>query len=184
MDLHSLSDRFLRYVQIDTESDPHSMSFPSTEKQKDLAKVLLNELLEMGVQDAEMDEWGYVFATIPSNSENDTIPTICFCSHVDTAPDCSGKNVKPIEVDQLYLGMGECYDIIVEIPENNKAYELRLKSIDDQFNKRISKHLFCCLYRILDSHSQEQISSSSLLPQISGTHSPSNFYLRGIRCAF
>ncbi len=96
MDLHSLSDRFLRYVQIDTESDPHSMSFPSTEKQKDLAKVLLNELLEMGVQDAEMDEWGYVFATIPSNSENDTIPTICFCSHVDTAPDCSGKNVKPI----------------------------------------------------------------------------------------
>ncbi len=96
MDLHSLSDRFLRYVQIDTESDPHSMSFPSTEKQKDLAKVLLNELLEMGVEDAEMDEWGYVFATIPSNSENDTIPTICFCSHVDTAPDCSGKNVKPI----------------------------------------------------------------------------------------
>ena len=96
MDLHSLSERFLRYVQIDTESDPNATCFPSTEKQKNLSKVLLAELLAMGIVDAEMDEWGYVFATIPSNSENDKIPIICFCSHVDTAPDCSGKNVKPI----------------------------------------------------------------------------------------
>ncbi|MFM7566914.1 MAG: peptidase T [Flavobacteriales bacterium] len=96
MDIQALSDRFLRYVQIDTESDPNAPCFPSTGKQKDLAKVLLRELLDMGIHDAEMDEWGYVFATIPSNSIHENLPTLCFCSHMDTAPDCSGNNVKPI----------------------------------------------------------------------------------------
>ena len=86
----------MKYVQIDTEADPKSTSFPSSMKQKDLAKVLLEELLAMGVADAEMDEWGYVYATIPSNTKKQNVPTICFCSHMDTAPDCSGKNVKPI----------------------------------------------------------------------------------------
>ena len=91
-----ITDRFMRYVQIDTQSDPQSNTHPSTEKQKNLAKLLADELKQMGINDAEMDQYGYVYATIPSNSEKENIPVICFCSHVDTAPDCSGTNVKPI----------------------------------------------------------------------------------------
>ncbi len=89
------TERFLRYVQIDTQSDPNSTSQPSTLKQKDLSKVLVQELIEMGVKDAHLDEFGYVYATIPSNSAKN-VPVICFCSHVDTSPDCSGAGVKPI----------------------------------------------------------------------------------------
>ena len=89
------SERFMRYVQIDTQSDPQSNTYPSTEKQKDLGKILAAELLQMGLTDTHMDEWGYVYATIPSNVKKD-VPVICFCAHMDTAPDCSGKNVKPI----------------------------------------------------------------------------------------
>lgn len=92
----AIAERFMRYVQIDTQSDPKSDSHPSTGKQKDLSLLLANELKQMGIKDAEMDEFGYVYATIPSNSEKKNIPVICFCSHVDTAPDCSGTNVKPI----------------------------------------------------------------------------------------
>ena len=88
-------DRFLRYVKIDTQSDPHSDSIPSTEKQKDLSRMLVQELKELGVNDAEMDELGYVYATIPANTEK-SIPIICFCSHVDTSPESSGRNVYPI----------------------------------------------------------------------------------------
>jgi tripeptide aminopeptidase len=93
---HSVKERFVNYVQIDTTADPASLSFPSSAKQKDLARTLVEELKIIGLQDAEMDEWGYVFATIPSNSDNVDSPTICFCSHMDTAPDCSGTDVKPI----------------------------------------------------------------------------------------
>jgi tripeptide aminopeptidase len=100
---YSVEERFLRYVQIDTTADPNSASFPSSDKQKDLSKVLVGELKDMGVVDAEMDEWGYVFATLPSNSDRKNLPTICFCSHMDTAPDCSGTNVKPI-VHRKYTG--------------------------------------------------------------------------------
>ncbi|MFA6149844.1 MAG: peptidase T [Chitinophagaceae bacterium] len=92
---HTTADRLMRYVQIDTQSDPNSPSQPSTEKQKDLSKVLVEELIAMGITDAELDEHGYVYATIPATIEGD-LPTLCFCSHVDTAPDCSGKDVKPI----------------------------------------------------------------------------------------
>jgi len=99
----SVADKLMRYVKVDTQSDPESITFPSTEKQKELSKMLVKELIEMGISDAEMDEWGYVFATIPSNSTKENIPTICFCSHVDTAPDCSGANVKPI-LHQNYQG--------------------------------------------------------------------------------
>lgn len=91
-----VSERFMRYVQIDTQSDPISTTFPSTEKQKDLSKILVEELLTIGVKDAYMDEWGYVFGTVPSTSAKSGIETVCFCSHVDTAPDCSGTEVKPI----------------------------------------------------------------------------------------
>ena len=89
------AERFQRYVQIDTQSDPQSSSFPSTEKQKDLSKILAEELKQMGIADAHLDEWGYVYATIPSTT-NKKVPVICFCAHVDTAPDCSGTGVKPI----------------------------------------------------------------------------------------
>lgn len=92
----NVAERLMRYVQIDTQSDPAAERFPTTEKQKDLSKLLLQELRGIGITDADTDEYGYVYATIPSNSEKKSIPVICFCSHVDTAPDCSGKNVKPI----------------------------------------------------------------------------------------
>jgi tripeptide aminopeptidase len=92
----AIAERFMRYVQIDTQSDPQSNSYPSTEKQKNLSLLLVEELKQAGIKDAEMDEFGYVYATIPSNSKKQNVPVICFCSHVDTAPDCSGSNVKPV----------------------------------------------------------------------------------------
>ena len=95
MNLSGIAERFMRYVQIDTQSDPNSTSIPSTSKQKDLSNLLVQELKLMGIDDAHLDEFGYVMATIPANS-NKQSPVICFCAHVDTAPDCSGTNVKPI----------------------------------------------------------------------------------------
>ena len=91
----TVAEKFLRYVQVDTQSDPNSTAQPSTEKQKDLSRILVAELKQMGVRDAELDEWGYVYATIPSNSKK-VVPVICFCAHVDTSSDSSGANVKPI----------------------------------------------------------------------------------------
>ena len=91
-----LVERFLRYVQVDTQSDPESNSYPTTAKQKNLSEILCAELKEMGLTDAVMDDYGYVYASIAANSPKKNIPAICFCSHVDTAPDCSGTNVKPI----------------------------------------------------------------------------------------
>jgi len=93
----------MRYVQVDTQSDPQSNSIPSTEKQKDLSRILVEELKGLGIRDAHLDEWGYVYATIPSNTER-KIPVICFCSHVDTSPDASGSEVKPI-VHKNYRGL-------------------------------------------------------------------------------
>ncbi|MBX9469059.1 MAG: peptidase T [Rhizobium sp.] len=87
-------DRFLRYVVIDTQSDPVSDAQPSTEKQKDLGRVLVAELLAIGLSDAHMDEHGNVYATIPANTAK-KVAVICFCSHMDTAPDFTGTNVKP-----------------------------------------------------------------------------------------
>ena len=85
----------MNYVRIDTQSDPHSEAQPSTEKQKDLSRLLVRELQDMGVKDAELDEEGYVYATIPATVPH-PVPVICFCAHVDTAPDCSGSGVKPL----------------------------------------------------------------------------------------
>ncbi len=92
---NTIQERFFKYVRIDTESDPNSSSQPSTEKQKDLGRVLVEELKSLGISDAHLDEYGYVYATIPSNI-NDDCPVICFCAHMDTSPDCSGKDVKPL----------------------------------------------------------------------------------------
>lgn len=91
----SAGERLMRYVQVDTQSDPFSEAQPSTEKQKDLSRILVEELKAIGIADAALDEHGYVYATIPSNISEE-VPTVCFCAHVDTAPDCSGTNVKPI----------------------------------------------------------------------------------------
>ncbi|MFB6419586.1 MULTISPECIES: peptidase T [Bradyrhizobium] len=91
---HTVTERFLRYVTIDTQSDPESPSSPSTEKQKDLGRVLAAELKAMGVTDAHLDDYGYVYGTIPANTDK-KVPVICFCSHMDTSPDVTGKDVKP-----------------------------------------------------------------------------------------
>ncbi len=99
---HTVTERFIKYAKIDTQSDPTSPTCPSTEKQKDLGKILVAELLEMGINDAHMDENGYVYGTIPSNTTK-KVPVICFCSHMDTSPDCSGKDVNP-QINKNYDG--------------------------------------------------------------------------------
>src|SRR5437660_7102945 len=99
---HDVTERFLRYVVIDTQSDPESPTCPSTEKQKNLGRLLAEELKAIGLADAHLDEHGYVYATIPANTDK-TVPVICFCSHMDTSPDCTGANVKP-QITRNYQG--------------------------------------------------------------------------------
>jgi tripeptide aminopeptidase len=99
---HTVTERFLRYVVIDTQSDPASPTCPSTEKQKNLGRLLVSELLALGLADAHMDANGYVYATVPANTGK-AVPVICFCSHMDTSPDCSGTNVKP-QIVRNYRG--------------------------------------------------------------------------------
>ncbi|HEY2246537.1 MAG TPA: peptidase T [Bradyrhizobium sp.] len=99
---HAVTERFLRYVVIDTQSDPSSPTCPSTEKQKNLGRLLAAELKAMGLADAHLDAHGYVYATIPATSDK-KVPVICFCSHMDTSPDCSGANVKP-QIVRNYCG--------------------------------------------------------------------------------
>jgi tripeptide aminopeptidase len=123
---NSLTDRFVRYTAIDTQSDPSSDSFPSTEKQKNLGRLLVAELLEMGVKDAHLDDYGYVYASIPSTSDK-KVPVICFCSHMDTSPDCSGENVKAI-IHKNYQGE----DIILP---DDQTQILRLKDHLDLKNQ-------------------------------------------------
>src|SRR3954452_22243501 len=88
---HTVTERFLRYVIIDTQSDPASPTCPSTEKQKDLGRLLVTELLETGNPDAHLDQHGYVYATIPANTDK-RVPVICLCSQMDTSPDCTGRD--------------------------------------------------------------------------------------------
>ncbi len=99
---HTVLERFLRYVKIDTQSDPESKTIPSTAKQKNLGKILVKELNSIGITDAKLDKYGYIIGTIPANTKKQ-VPVICFCSHMDTSPDCSGENVKPI-VHHKYKG--------------------------------------------------------------------------------
>ena len=121
IDSTQLTERFMRYVQVDTQSDPTSESFPSTEKQKDLSRILLKELQELGIE-TELDDYGYVYATIPSNVEI-SVPAICFCSHVDTAPDASGTGVKP-RLIKNYDGAAISYpdDAGLNLDTNNSPY--------------------------------------------------------------
>lgn len=99
---YTVVERFLRYVKIDTQSDPTSTTTPSTEKQKNLGKLLAEELKKIGLTDAHMDEHCYVYATLPANTSK-KVPVICFCSHMDTSPDCSGLNVNP-QINKNYTG--------------------------------------------------------------------------------
>lgn len=123
---HTVTERFLRYVKIDTQSDPDSSAVPTTEKQKNLSKILVAELKEMGVSDAHLDEFGVVYGTIPSNTTKN-VPTICFCSHVDTSPDCSGTNVKPL----LY----KKYDGSDLVLPDDPSVIIRMKEHDDLKNQ-------------------------------------------------
>lgn len=128
---HKLEDRFFTYVKVDTQSDPTSKTCPSTLKQKNLAKVLVAELLAIGIEDAHMDDFGYVYATIPSTTQKQ-VPVICFCSHMDTSPDCSGEDVKPI-IHKNYQGE----DLI--LPDDNSII-LKLeehKDLKDQLGNDI-----------------------------------------------
>lgn len=123
------AERFMRYVQIDTQSDPQSTAQPTTEKQKDLSRLLVEELQAMGIEDAHMDDYGYVYATIPSNTDRQ-VPTICFCSHVDTAPDASGTGVKPI-LHRAYQGQ----DIV--LPDDNSIV---IKKSDTPYLDKLIGH--------------------------------------------
>ena len=128
---HTAKERFLHYVTIDTQSDPDSPTQPSTEKQKNLGHVLVNELLEMGIEDAHLDQYGYVYGTIPANTDK-KVPVICFCSHMDTSPDSSGKDVKPI-VHANYKGQ----DLVLP---DDKSVVIRMREhpdLKDQIGKDI-----------------------------------------------
>ena len=107
-----ITKRFLSYVTIDTESDPNNPEFPSTEKQWDLARLLVKELSDIGMKDITLDENCYVMATLPSNLDYE-VPTIGFVSHIDTTPDYTGANVNP-QIHHNYDGK----DIILNEKEN------------------------------------------------------------------
>ena len=110
--MQNITDRFLRYISIDTQSDPNNPEFPSTEKQWDLANLLVKELEEIGMQDVSIDDNAYVMATLPGNVEF-KVPTIGFIAHFDTSPDYSGKNVNP-QIHKNYDGK----DIVLNEKEN------------------------------------------------------------------
>lgn len=113
--MEKLLPRFLEYVTTDTQSDPYSKTTPSTEKQWKLAKKLVMELHQIGMQEVSIDENGYIMATLPSNMDK-KVPTIGFIAHMDTSPDFSGKNVKP-QIIENYDGS----DIVL-----NKAKDIVL----------------------------------------------------------
>ncbi len=92
--MQHITDRFIKYITIDTQSDPNNSDFPSTAKQWDLAKVLVEDLKAIGMQDITLDDNCYIMATLPSNISH-KVPTIGFIAHIDTSPDYSGTNVKP-----------------------------------------------------------------------------------------
>ena len=89
--MERVTERFLRYVSFDTQSDENSTTCPTTEKQKQLGITLVNEMRQMGIADAHMDEYGYVYGTVPGDP---ALPTIGLIAHMDTSPDASGANVK------------------------------------------------------------------------------------------
>src|SRR4030065_2008789 len=113
-------DRFLEYVKYDTQSDEEATSFPSSEKQKILSRVLVEELKQLGLSDAHMDEWGYVMASLPSNTNKNVVP-IGFIAHVDTSPAVSGENVKTM-IHKNYRG-GD-----IKLPKDNQVIKAKENS--------------------------------------------------------
>lgn len=118
-----LLDRFLRFVKIDTQSDENSTTSPSTEKQKDLSRLLVDELKALGCVDAEMDEWGYVFATVEANPPEleSKVPIIGLLAHVDTAFGCSGKNVNPQVIenyDGSDISLPNNPELVIKVADN------------------------------------------------------------------
>ena len=116
----SVLDRFLRYVQYDTQSDERSSTYPSTEKQLILLRALVDELRALGLADATMDQYGYVMATIPATTTKTHVPTISFIAHVDTSPEMPGAGVKPI-VHRAWNGrdivLPEAPDAVLRVTE-------------------------------------------------------------------
>jgi len=119
-------ERFLRYVKYDTQSDEESESFPSSEKQKILSADLVKELKEIGLSDAVMDEWGYVMATLPSNTDKQ-VPVIAFIAHVDTSPSVTGKDVNPV-INRNYQGG--------DIPLKNGGWVIKESENPDLLNMK------------------------------------------------
>ncbi len=113
-------DRFLQYVKYDTQSDEEATSFPSSEKQKNLSRLLVEELKQLGLADAYMDEWGYVMATLPSNSNENVVP-IGLIAHVDTSPAVSGANVITM-IHKNYKG-GD-----IKLPKDNQVIKAKENS--------------------------------------------------------
>lgn len=110
--MQNITDRFLRYIKIDTQSDPNNPEFPSTKKQWDLANLLVKELEEIGMHDVSIDENAYIMATLTSNVDHN-VPTIGFIAHFDTSPDYTAENVNP-QIYKDYDGK----DIILNKKEN------------------------------------------------------------------
>jgi len=110
--MQKIIDRFVKYIKIDTQSDPNNPDFPSTKKQWDLAHILVDELKEIGMEDVGLDENCYIMATLPSNVAF-KVPTIGFIAHIDTSPDYTGTNVKP-QFHPNYNGK----DIVLNKKEN------------------------------------------------------------------
>ncbi len=110
--MQNIIDRFLKYVEIDTQSDPNNPDFPSTKKQWNLANLLVEELKGIGMQDVSIDENAYVMATLKSNVEH-KVPTIGFIAHFDTSPDFSGKDIKA-QIHRNYDGK----DLVLNAEKN------------------------------------------------------------------
>lgn len=133
--MSTVVDKFLKYVTIDTQSDEDSTTSPSTEKQKDLARLLMGELKEMGASDVRMDEeYGYVYATIPSTlkEEGKEVPVIGFIAHMDTSPAVSVKDVKPRIVenyDGKDIVLNQELNIILPVEENPELLEYEGKKL-------------------------------------------------------
>ena len=123
LDKKHILNRFIGYVKIDTESDPNSMSTPSTEKQWDLANKLADELKTIGMQDVSIDDNAYIMATLPSNVSH-KVPTIGFVSHFDTSPDFTAKNVNP-QIIENYDGS----DIVLNKKEEHCIISLIILKI-------------------------------------------------------
>lgn len=124
-------ERFLKYVKIDTQSDDNSETFPSTQKQYDLANVLVKELLDLGIKDAHIDENGYVMATLAANTSK-SIPAIGFISHMDTSPDMSGTNIKPQIIENYHgqdLVLDKENDVVLSTKEFPELLEYKGQTI-------------------------------------------------------